>query len=424
MRLSTLHLISATLLFSAVTLSALPVHETGLGVRSVGLSGAATTSSCHDAVFSNPGGLAFMKQRYFFGGLSFIQQNATFSIDGRNTDDALRRFRFAPAGITLPIPVDKGGLTFAFAFYRPYIFDDMINYTQRFTDSHDTPVTVKRDYSTFGGLSYWSASAALQVAPGLGIGCTFSFINGKEDTRFTFLRTDDGSITDTFSNDFHDHYSRTFKGFELRTGLLYRPIRRLRVGLRLTIPKFIQFEESVSGFVPYDNREKSAYSYDTTGWLYTSLEAGAGVSYRSHFGTLFFDFHGRAPYTALHPNDDIPEGSDAARSKYGFSTAIRTPYLKKIIAFSLGYSFDLYDTHRMVNRYKDADMPDWEASVSKAAININGASVGITIETGTAGFDAGYRLRMWRLDTEAAAGETVQENRMLNEPVASIRWRF
>jgi hypothetical protein len=405
--------------------NAFPVHETGMGVHEMSLAGAATTLIDYGAGYTNPGALAFITQRYFFGGFSFLDQTNDINVNGTTSTNSLMRFRFSPAGMILPVPVQRGGLTFSLAYYTPFIFDDVLNYSRSFTGTGNEDMAISRKYSTYGGLNYWSVSGALQVAPGLGLGCTFTLITGREDTRFTFFRTVNGAVVDTFADDFHDHYSRKYRGFEFRAGLLYQPLQQLRIGVLVVMPKYIRFNELVSDFVPHNERRTPAYTYDTTGRLYSSLEGAVGASYDFNFLKLFVDVHGRTPYTVLYPNDEIPSASSAAHARYGISGALEAPIVVKRFVGRLGYGFDRYDTHRFVDRYKNDDMPEWGPDPSTVKRNITTLAAGLGIERGAVGVDAGYRIRFWKLDTPRPDENTdIRELHRLHEAALTIKWRF
>ncbi len=398
---------------------AIPVIETGADVRSMGLAGAVTTLVDFSAGYNNPGALAFTWQREFFAGFGMLHHINDIDVDGSGGSDDLTRLRFVTAGLVFPVPVERGGLTFSLAFSNPLVFDDVFTYTHRFIQS-GTSVLADREYRSYGDLSLWSASGALQIAPGLGLGITLSLITGSEDTRFSFLRTENGEVIDALDNDFEDHYDRTMTGFEFRTGLLYQAGEHLRLGLRFVAPRYIRFDERVVSFVPRDASEPEL-SFEDEGRLHSSLEGAVGGAYDLDFVALFFDVHGRLPYRVIHPNDDIPDGSDAAHVRFGIGVAIEAPIVSRYVVGRTGYSFDQYDTHRLAVRYEDEDTPDWSEDPSEARRNIHGLAAGLSFDMNEFGLDAGYRLRSWKLTT---GEEMIEEAHLLQEAALLVKWRF
>ncbi|MBD3321772.1 MAG: hypothetical protein GF350_11810 [Chitinivibrionales bacterium] len=405
--------------FTGTGLFAAPVHELGMGIRSKGLSRSMTAlASDQSAAYWNPGGLAFMKQRELFAGIGYIGQTNEIDVDGPAGTDDIMRLRFSPAGIVLPVPVARGGLAVSFTFCNPFVFDDILTYSHSYRNGGGLVFT-NRDFSTYGSLNYWTAAGALQLAHGLGLGVSFSMITGNEDTRFRFFRSVDGVVSDSIDNNFEDHYKRDYIGFDFRTGLLYRPLENLRIGLRVAAPRVANFDESVKSFIP-DKDGRVAFDYDTSGALHSSLEGALGGAYTINPVTVAVDLRGRVPYQVLRPNDEIPDNSSASTVKFGAGGGIELPLVIEPLKIRAGYAFDEYDSHRFAVQYEDDDTPDWRAAPATADPDINSIGVGISFDAAEFGVDAGYNVRFWKLITSG----NVEEMHVLHDGAISLQWRF
>ncbi|MBN1127613.1 MAG: hypothetical protein JXA71_01410, partial [Chitinispirillaceae bacterium] len=231
--------------------AAFPVHETGSGVRSMGLANNVTAlADDPSAAYWNPAGLSFSGAREAFAGFGFIEQSNTASVSGGDNTATVMRLRFSPAGLVYPVPVERGGLALSFSYANPFNFDDMLRYKKRHIDNQGAEVMTDSDFRMYGGLDFWTAAGALQVAPGVGVGVAMSLVTGHENARNSFLRTVDGEVIDTANNDFNDRYERDYVGIDVRGGLLYRPVKNLRVGVRAVLPRTVSFTESVTGVSP------------------------------------------------------------------------------------------------------------------------------------------------------------------------------
>ncbi|MBD3420617.1 MAG: hypothetical protein GF398_10920 [Chitinivibrionales bacterium] len=402
------------------TAASAPVHELGAGIIGTGAGRNATAyTGSHSAVYYNPGLLAFDKQREVSAGLTYLARRNDIEVNGRDSDDQIMRLIFSPAGIVLPVPVERGGLTFSFTYSKPFIFDDIFTYANTTTNAGGDRLFTDRDYSTFGNLDFWTAGAALQVAPGVGVGISLSLITGMQDTRFRFYRTINGQVTDSLSQDFEDHYERSYSGIDFRAGILYRPVKRLRLGLRFGPPRYVHFDETVSSYIP-NKQGRLAFRYDTSGALYSSIEGALGAAYAFDFLTLSIDVRGRLPHQIVRPNDDIPESSAASQAQGGGGVALEAPLGFEALKGRLGYAYDEYDTHRFVEQYDDDDTPDWQASASNVDTDIQTFAAGFSFDRGNFGVDGAYEVRFWDLTTS----EIVNELHTMQQAALGLRWRF
>ncbi|MBN1128959.1 MAG: hypothetical protein JXA71_08235 [Chitinispirillaceae bacterium] len=400
-------------------LSAFPVHETGNGVRSMGLAGNVTAlADDPSASYWNPGGLSFLTQREVFAGAGFIGQANNVTVQGRDNTDNLMRLRISSAGVLYPVPVERGGLAFSLSFSNAFNFDDILSYSSTRTDDLGAAVATDSDFKMYGGLNYWTAAGAVQVGPGVGVGASLSLITGNEIARFIFLRTTDGRVTDTLNNDFKDHYEREYLGVDVRGGLLYRPGKNLRLGVRVVLPCRISFTESIKSFSPRGSTVSKS-THGIRGELLSSFEGALGAVYELHQVLFSFDLRGRVPYLLLRPIEDIPDGSDASHFKAGIGGGIEFPLLLPALTGRAAYAFDEYDTHRFAVQYDD-EMPDFNADPSETERDLHSLGAGITANFTGISLEFGYRIGWWQLLTN----EIIQESHLLHQAQLALRWRF
>jgi hypothetical protein len=379
--------------------TAFPVHEIGNGVRSMGLAGNVTAlADDPSSSYWNPGGLSFLTQREGFASVGYIGQTSNAMVQGSEYEKILMRIRFSPAGILYPVPVERGGLALSLSVNNAFNFDDVLTYSSSRTDEQGALVATESDYRMYGGLNFWTVAGGLQVGPGVGMGVAVSLITGSENARFVFLRTFNGQVTDTLENDFSDRYERSYTGIDVRGGLLYRPNKNLRLGLRVVLPRWISFEESIKSVSP----------------------SGTGKE-RSEQGVIFtIDIRSRLPYLLLRPIEDIPAASDAARVKKGVGGGIEFPLFLPTLTGRTAYSFDEYDTHRFVVQYHNEGEPDFSPDPSEPEMNIHSLAAGFSVDFAQVSLDFGYKFGWWRLSTNTI----IQETHLLHQAQMGLLWRF
>ena len=400
--------------------TAFPVHEVGNGVGSMGFAGNVTAlADDPSSAYWNPGGLSFFTQREVFAGLGYIGQTNNARVQGIKYEEPLMRLRFSPAGILYPVPVERGGLAFSFLVNNAFNFDDILTYSSNRTDDQGALVAAESDYKMYGGLNFWTVAGGLQVGPGVGVGVAVSLITGSEDARFNFLHTIDGQVIDTSENDFFDCYKRTYIGFDARGGLLYRPNKNLRLGLRVVLPRWISFNESIKSISPSGSGiEKTEEGIG--GNLFSSYEGAVGAAYELEPVLFVIDVRGRLPYLLLRPIEDISTASDAAHVRAGFGGGIEFPLFLPTLRGRTAYSFDEYDTHRFVVQYDHNGEPDFSPDPSEPEINIHSLAAGFTIDFPQVSLDFAYNFRWWRLITNTI----IQETHLLHQAQMGLSWRF
>jgi hypothetical protein len=404
--------------FAVSTVEAFPIHETGFGVRSMGFAGNVTAlADDPSSAYWNPGGLSFLTQREAYAGLGYIGQTSDALVQGKKYEEPLMRIRFSPAGVLYPVPAEIGGLAFSLSVNNAFNFDDVLTYSSSRTDDQGALVATESDYRMYGGLNFWTVAGGLQVGPGVGMGVAVSFITGSENARFNFFRSTDGQVADT--DDFFDRYARTYFGVDLRGGLLYRPDKNLRLGLRVVLPRWISFEESIKRISPSGSGRETSED-GIGGDLFSSYEGAVGAAYQLDPVLVTVEVRGRLPYLLLRPIEDIPAASDAARVKKGFGGGIEFPLLLPTLKGRTAYSFDEYDTHRFVVQYDDTGEPDFSPDPSEPDMNIHSLAAGFSVDLSQVSLDFGYKFGYWRLITNSI----IQETHQLHQAQMALSWRF
>ena len=214
-------------------------------------------------------------------------------------------------------------------------------------DKNGHSIQVSNDYRAYGDLNFWSGAFGLQVAPGLGIGAALSLVTGSEKINDVFVEDTDG-FSERNNNYAYDA-ERTFSGYDIRLGLLYSPIEKVRIGARLVLPQTIWFNEDPpidAGF--------------TKGRLFSSYSGAIGISTVLPLATLSSEFRFRAPYDYANPQDIIPSSSPAHYSRVGAGLGAEIPLFVKNALLRLGYSWDQYDTHTFAIQYdNDTSQAVW-----------------------------------------------------------------
>jgi len=155
--------------------------------------------------------------------------------------------------------------------------------------------------SRLGSTSEFNIAGALNFSNKLYLGATASFVNVKYTSDATFTESgivnsyDDQATIPAYTGNEnytlnHNRYQQTKGGgFNLKLGLIYRPVNELRIGLNFQTPTWMNIQDSTTETLqarlagngvnaPSNSNNPSRY-YDFTYNLRTPLKASAGLSY-------------------------------------------------------------------------------------------------------------------------------------------------
>jgi hypothetical protein len=388
------------------------IDQVGVGARALSFANNyVALSNDLSGVFWNPGALSFLPVREFQFSTDVLRKTDQTDFNGTKTVSELQRMRIDNAGLLLAVPTSRGGLTFAFAYQSPYIFDDNPSYNGVYKDS-----VYNKYYRDYGNLNFWSGAFGLQVAPGLGVGATFSIVTGTEKTRRLFSMLYHGVLPDTFNDNYEDNITRDYIGYDLRLGLLYS-LNKVRFGARIVLPQTIWFNESYTETYP----SAPLWEFDTTrhGQLFSPINGALGVSAVVPFGTISSEFRFRAPYDAVNPDDSIPSNSPAHHSSVGAGLGVEIPLGKSNTLFRGGYSWDQYDTHPFALQY-DNENPGWGTQGLAATSDRQLITAGLAYVSGSWSLEGSYGYQFWKLNTNGL----LDENNSLQRVLVSFSVRF
>jgi hypothetical protein len=395
--------------FSLVCADITAINQVGVGARAYSLANNyVAAANDMSSIFWNPAALSFIPAREFQVSVDMLSNTNNTDFHGSPVNSDVRRLRLANLGYLSAVPTSRGGLTFAAAFQSPYTFDDNPSFLGQYTDKNGHLIQVNNDYRAYGDLNFWSGAFGLQIAPGLGIGAALSLVTGSEKINDVFVEDTDGFSER--NNNFAYDAERTFLGYDIRLGLLYSPIEKVRIGARLVLPQTIWFNEDP----PIDPGF-------TKGRLFSSYSGAIGISTVLPLATLSSEFRFRAPYDYANPQDIIPSSSPAHYSRVGAGLGAEIPLFVKNALLRLGYSWDQYDTHTFAIQYdNDTSQAVW--GTDGAAVNRDRQllTAGLAFVSSGTSVEISYGYQFWRLNTNGALNEDDHIERL----VVSLSNRF
>ncbi|MBM4169389.1 MAG: hypothetical protein FJ215_09560 [Ignavibacteria bacterium] len=273
----------------------------GVGARSLGLGNTSIGAvNDYSALFSNPGGLALIRDFEFSVGLSYHGYNNDVKFFGNELASSRNFSNLNSLGLVYPIPTTRGSLTFAFAFGRVADFGTTAEF-KGFNPSSSlilakTPVTNLASlsinerkglldnnipYQLFladtlngklvshvngnvqqsvvvhegGGLNHWSFGGAIDIAKDISFGASLNIVSGsytyerdyaEDDTRNFYQRLPGESLGR------FDHFSLVstidgeLNGVNGLLGLMYRRPGKFHLGLTVRTPTTISVNENYS----------------------------------------------------------------------------------------------------------------------------------------------------------------------------------
>ncbi|MDB5105498.1 MAG: Long-chain fatty acid transport protein [Fibrobacteres bacterium] len=198
-----------------------------IAARPMALGGSYTAvASDASALYYNPAGLSAVKKHE----LSLSMERSVLSGMDRaggfpSRTQRLEDLRIQSLVWLLPVPTVRGGLTFAFGYYRPRTFSDLISYEDSLSSTRG-PYT----YRAEGALENWRAGFGVDIAPDLTFGLAAGYVDGSEQIRVS----DSGQVG----------YLRNYDGFNLEPSLMFKVSPRLRLGFSVVLwEKFFNLEE-------------------------------------------------------------------------------------------------------------------------------------------------------------------------------------
>jgi hypothetical protein len=388
------------------------VNQVGVGTRAYSLANNyVALSSDMSGVYWNPAALAFLPVREFQAAFDILDNHNVSEFGGVNTESNVRRIRLSNIGFLTSLPATQGGLTFAGSFQAPFIFDDNPTFMGTYRNVNNQSLNVEQDYKGYGGLNFITGAFGLQVAQGFGVGAALSFVVGSEKTSRDFYQTTDGVVLKVYDDYFHQSIDRGYIGYDCRVGLFYLPTEMIRIGMRLSLPQTIWFDENFSE--DYPKSASQTYSANPTGQLYSSYSGAMGVAVRMPFLTVSTELRARAPYDIAYPDWKIPSSSAAAHVKMGAGLGLEAPIFTSKWVARCGYSWDQYDPYAFVRKY-DHEPMSWDMFGLSSKQDRNLLTGGIAYVDKNWCIEGAYGYQLWKLDTQWDSNIVLKENRNMN----------
>jgi hypothetical protein len=232
-----------------------------ISARPMGLGGSYTAvAGDGSALYYNAAGLSAVRKHELALSLEHtvligLDRSGSFPSSHPRREDS----RIQSLSWLWPIPTSRGGLTFAFAYYRPRSFDDVIRY-----EDEKSAELGPYDYRADGAMQAWRAGFGVDLAPDISFGLAAGYVTGREEIVETSGTT--------------RGYLRTYNGLDLEPSLLFKVSPRLKLGLSLVLWEPIfnleevyeekdvgNSEENFRASYPFQAKSGIAYQGDT--WL-------------------------------------------------------------------------------------------------------------------------------------------------------------
>jgi len=370
----------------------------GVGTKAQGMGNNYTAiANDYSAVFWNPSGLAFVPVREIHAGMNISGMSTETELGGSETSFRKSRFRFSSAGLVRSIPTTQGGFAFALRYSSPYSFMDISRYNgvdvfndpkSRLTNGIDTlryGDSLWYDDSKYvsnGGMGLWSAAAGWQVAKGLGVGVTASFLIGKQTNHRSLLTHNKQGIVFDRVTDIATESE--YRGFDLRIGAMYQPNTFLSAGARIEIPQVLRYK-TVQRYAGDDFVVKSE------GLLRSSMNSALGLAVTLPFVKVAADA------TVRSPNPDIDEG-DLTYWKIGAGAGVEIPITVLNALLRAGYSWKEYDLYPYADYVND--MLESDVNVTVKGSDLHRISLGTTfVLSKNITFDCAYATTFFNTQT-------------------------
>jgi hypothetical protein len=303
------------------------------------------------AMFWNPAGMAFTPVREVQFSLAHQTTMTKTTASGSRsvtTADDHQRFRLGNAALLRALPATQGGAAYALGFQSPYMIDEIRHYEARYNDNGDQ-ITLRNDYSAYGHLNFWTGAFGIQIAPDVGMGFALSLVQGRDKMFKRFERLTNGEIRDSINDSYDDEIVHTYMpGVDLRAGILFKPLERLSVGVRIVMPAIVRFKEEFSEkltALPGSDFE----TITERGALRIPASGSIGVSYEFAYLLLSIEARGRAPMIEAHDKSNLSEWNT------GGSIGAEAPLFERLV-LRAGYAYEHYEKYPFVLVYDDSDL--------------------------------------------------------------------
>jgi hypothetical protein len=275
MRIANLGLFPALTVFAALTASAASAADNpnpfGLGraqdisARPMALGGSySAVASDASALYYNPAGLSAVKKHELSLSLERSVLNGVDRADGYpSTTLRQEDLRIQSLAWLWPIPTSRGGLTFAFGYYRPRTFADVIGYQDGLSAQRGAYA-----YRADGALGAFRAGMGVDLAPDISFGLAAGYVSGSEE----IVVDDSGTVG----------YLRNYDGLDLEPALMFKLSPRLKLGFSLVLwEKIFNLEEVYE--------EKGVGNSETNYQARFPFQAKSGLAYQGNSFLLAAD---------------------------------------------------------------------------------------------------------------------------------------
>jgi len=289
-------------------------QELGVGARAIGLGGAYVgVADDYSAVYWNPSGLGQVRRMEFNLGFSHNSVSNYANFMGNELEGNASSSRLNSLGFIFPVPTYRGSLVFGFGYHKVRDFDNVLDiegfnpqyaaFADIVVPTYDGWVTDVND-SLFqqesileeGSRNHYTLSGAVELQQNFFVGVSLNIIRGRDDYGIHFVESDTKNLYRFFdeankivSDLDYWQYDRTigsdFSATNLKLGVMYNPIKALRIGATMTTNTEYEIKENwgEAWSEYYDTAEEAAvYDYQSN-YTYKVKEPfamGVGLSYR------------------------------------------------------------------------------------------------------------------------------------------------
>lgn len=263
------------------------------GARAAGMAGAfSAIADDYTALYYNPAGLAGMKRMELSasGYIGFLNNDADIGPGtAAATDDSFAGL--SHFGLVLPLPVYRGGVSFALGYHR------LVDFNQPYGIRVDEAQLLVEEE---GGVNAWAFGFGFQMSRRFWGGLTLELLSGEEKYLFT-------AETPTTEEREFSHLSLT--GFRVTVGSMFHLSRQLRLALQLRTPVKYNFAWEDYQYVLIQNgqvvEEDDRLGYDYK--LYIPFELTVATAWRGRWfaldGEVSFTDWSQAQYNEYFEDD-------------------------------------------------------------------------------------------------------------------------